>query len=218
MNRLALLALALVPASLAGQSVDERLAAASRIPPETAALARELAASAVQRGLPADPIIQKAIEGSAKAVPADRVALALRGVMAQLEASAAALRGAGVHPPDTVVVAAGAFAINAGLSDEHVARLAAARAEGTAVTLRVAGTLAAIGVPAAEVVELVTAALSAGQSPGDLLALPGAVQAAVARGATPAQAAAGLARAAAASQRRGPPPVRPTPPPKQPKP
>jgi len=39
--------------------------------------------------------------------------------------------------------------------------------------------------------------ISAGRSPSDLLGLPGQVQTGVARGATPAQAAAGLARAPA---------------------
>ncbi len=64
--------------------------------------------------------------------------------------------------------------------------------------LRVSGTLSALGVPAAEVVALVTETMRAGRSPADLLALPARVQAEVARGATPAQAAAGLARAAEA--------------------
>jgi hypothetical protein len=212
--RIAMLAmLALVPAALAGQSIDERLGA--RVPRETAALVRELAASAAARGLPADPIVQKAIEGSVKAVPADRVAGALREVLTQLELSAAALRGAGMDPPDTIIVAAGAFAINTGLDASQVRELArAGPATGAAVTLRVAGTLAALGVPAADVVQLVATALGAGQAPADLLALPARVQAAMARGQTPAQAAAGLARAAAASGRRGPPPTRPTPPPR----
>lgn len=221
---LGLLAAAVLAApstSLAAQTIDERLG--SRVAPETAALVRQLAAVAAERGLPADPLVQKAIEGGAKAVPADRVAAALRGLLAQLDGSASALRGAGFDPPDTVAIAAGGFALNAGLGTDEVRELAAAAGEaGAAVTLRVAGTLAALGVPAADVVQLVGTALRAGQSPGELLALPGRVQAEVARGATPAQAAGGLARAAAAGAsgpgRRGPPPTRPAPPPRPPAP
>jgi hypothetical protein len=211
--RFAILALgaALAAAPLRAQSIDERLG--SRVAPEIAALVRELAAEAATRGLPVDPLIQKAIEGSAKAVPADRVAAALRTVLGQLDQSAAALRQAGLDAPDTVVVAAGAVALNAGLGAADVTQLAVG--DSPAVTLRVAGTLRAIGVPAAEVVELVTAALQAGGSTAELLSLPAQVRAAVGRGATPAQAATGLARAAAAGApgRRGPPPTRPTPPP-----
>ncbi|MGH7530847.1 MAG: hypothetical protein ACREMN_10740, partial [Gemmatimonadales bacterium] len=58
---------------------------AGRVSPEIAQLVRALAADAVARGLPVDPVVQKAIEGSAKAVPADRVATALRAVAAQLD-------------------------------------------------------------------------------------------------------------------------------------
>ena len=50
--------------------------------------------------------------------------------------------------------------------------------------------------PPKQALELVQGMISAGRSPSDLLGLPGEVQAGVARGATPAQAAAGLARAA----------------------
>lgn len=209
-------ALAAAPRALAAQhTIDERLG--SRVSPEIAALVRQLADQAASRGLPADPLIQKAIEGSAKGVPADRVSAALRGVMAQLDVSAAALRTAGLEPPDTILIAAGAFALNAGLGAADVTQLTQDNGS-AAVALRVAGTLAALGVPAAEVVELVTASLQAGHSPADLLALPARVQAEVARGATPAQAAAGMARAAGAPGRRGPPPTRPTPPPRPPHP
>jgi hypothetical protein len=202
---------ALAAAPLRAQAIDERLG--GRVPPEIAALVRELAAEASARGLPVDPLIQKAIEGSAKAVPADRVAVALRAVLGHLDQSAAALRQAGLDAPDTVVIAAGAFALNAGLGAADIPHLAAGGSP--AVTLRVAGTLRAIGVPAADVVELITAELQSGGSTAELLRLPAQVRAEVGRGATPAQAAAGLARAAAAGApgRRGPPPTRPTPPP-----
>jgi len=54
------------------------------------------------------------------------------------------------------------------------------------LALRVGGTLAALGVPAQETVTLVVATVQA--EGGDVAVLPQVVQAAIARGATPAQA------------------------------
>jgi len=196
------------------QAIADRLA--GRVPPDVAALAMELGTDAARRGLPIDPIIQKAIEGSAKRIPAERVGAAMRLVVTQLDAAARGLRdGNAVLSADTVAIAAGAFALTAGLSGRDIATLArsgSAPAD-VIVGLRVAGTLVALGVPAVETVTLVTGTLQAGRPAGELLALPGRVQAEVAKGVTPAQAASGLARAAAAQSRRGPPPGRGQPPP-----
>ena len=205
---LALALAAVSPAVLGAQSIGERLA--GRVKPELATLVEELGAAAVARGLPADPLIQKAIEGSAKGVAAERIASAVRTVVAQLDTAAGAMRVAGMSDPDTTLVAAGGFAITAGLNGRHVGAVVHA-AEGhqradLLAALRVAGTLTALGVPPEESVELVSASLAAQQSPSELLALPARVQSEVSRGSTPAQAAAGLARAAAAQGRRGPPP------------
>src|SRR5205814_9970309 len=65
-----------------------------------------------------------------------------------------------------------------------------------AFSFRVAARLSAHGLPPKQALYLVQVMISAGRSPSDLLGLPGQVQAGVGRGATPAQAAAGLARAA----------------------
>lgn len=200
-------------------SIADRLA--GRVPPDIATLATELAADAAGRGLPIDPIIQKAIEGSAKRVPAERVGAAMRLVVTQLDAAAGGLRdGNAALAADTVAIAAGAFALTAGLSGRDIATLARSGSPPAEVIvgLRVAGTLVALGVPASETVTLVTGTLQAGRPAGELLALPGRVQAEVANGQTPAQAAAGLARAAAAQSRRGPPPGRGQPPPHPPPP
>jgi hypothetical protein len=189
-------------AAAAQQDVAARLA--GRVPPDIAALVQQLATSAAARGLPVDPLVQKAIEGSAKGVPADRVATAVRALSAQLEAAAVALQQAGPAQPDTGAIAAGAFALNAGLSARHVTALALASRPPHSVvaTLRVASTLAAMGVPAGETVELVTQVIVSGGPATEVLGLPAQVMEGVShghgRGVTPAQAAAGLARAAAA--------------------
>jgi hypothetical protein len=204
-----------LPLALLGmqQGISDRLA--GRVSPEIAALVNELGVAAAVRGLPVDPLIQKAIEGSAKGIPSERVATAVRLVVTQLDTAAAALRD-GRLAGDTVAITAGAFAITAGLSGRDIAQLARSGAKPAEVIvgLRVAGTLAALGVPPAETVALVAATLQGGRPAGELLALPGQVQAQMAKGVPPAQAAAGLARAAAAQERRGPPPGRPQPPPR----
>jgi len=191
--------------STTGNAQDVTTRLAGRVSPEIATLVQQLATSAAARGLPVDPLIQKAIEGSAKGVPADRVAIALRALSGQLDAAAAALQQAGAAP-DTDAIAAGAFALNAGLSDQDVTTLAQVSrpSSSVAATLRVASTLAAMGVPAAQTVELVTQVIEAGGSTTEVLALPAEVMAGVSRGhgrgreVTPAQAAEGLSRAAAA--------------------
>ncbi|HEV8263559.1 MAG TPA: hypothetical protein VGQ06_01325 [Gemmatimonadales bacterium] len=196
-----LLAISAAPVSLAAQQ-DIATRLAGRVPPDVAALVQQLAADAAARGLPMDPLIQKAIEGSAKGVPAERVATAVRTVAGQLDAAAAALRDGGLVPTDTAAIAAGAFALNAGLNDRNLTDLTRASRPpySVATTLRVASTLAAMGVPAAQVVELVTQVIAAGEPAESVVNLPAQVQARVShgQGMTPAQAAAGLARAAAA--------------------
>lgn len=201
-----LLALALLSMQQ-GTGVAQRLA--GRVPPQIASLVEELGTAASARGLPIDPLVQKAIEGSAKGVAPERVATAVRLVAMQLDTAAAALRDGGPIS-DTLAIAAGEFAITAGLSRSDITALARTGADAAALTvgLRVAGTLAALGVPPAEDIGLVSVALRSGEPASSLLSLPANVQAAMANGATPAQAAAGLARAAAAQARHGPPPAR----------
>ena len=188
-----------------GTGIAQRLA--GRVPPQIGSLVEELGTAASARGLPIDPLIEKAIEGSAKGVAPERVANAVRLVAMQLDTAAAALRDGGLVS-DTLAIAAGEFAITAGLSGSDITALARTGANAAALTvgLRVAGTLAALGVPPAEDIGLVSVGLRSGEPVSALLSLPANVQSAMARGATPAQAAAGLARAAAAQAAHGPPP------------
>ena len=140
----------------------------------------------------------KAIEGAAKAVPDDRVIAAVRTLAGRLGQAMAAVHEAGVAAPSAEVVEGGAYALNAGISGRQVSDLVRVSQppHDPVLTLRVAATLAALGVPPNQALGLVEGSISAGRSPSDLLGLPGQVQAGVAQGASPAQAAAGLARAA----------------------
>lgn len=206
---LSVLLLAAVAPGLAAQ-VDVAARLDARVPRDVVVAVGALADTAVARGLPVEPLIQKALEGGAKGVPADRVIAAVGALLGQLNAAAGALRTAGT-PADQDAVEAGAFALKAGLDVQQVSDLArASRPPYTpAVTLRVAATLAALGVPAQATVGLVERSIDQGVSPADLFDLPESVQAEVGRGVPPAQAAAGLTRAAAAHATHGPPDVPP---------
>jgi len=186
----------LAATSVGAQGVASRLS--GRVPPAVAALVERLADSAAGRGLPVEPLIEKAIEGGAKGVPDERVVTAVRATLGRLDEAATAMHTAGLARPDPEAIEAGAFALNAGLSADAVAALArhSSARYGPAATLRVAGTLVALGVPAPETVRLVQQALDAGSAPGDLLDLPQQVEGAMARGASPASAAEGLSRGA----------------------
>src|SRR2546427_10855180 len=95
-----------------GAGIAARLA--GRVSPEVAALVVELGTAASARGLPVDPLIQKAIEGGAKGVPSERVATAVRLVVLELDTAAAPPRQGG-GGSDTLLIAAGGCAITTGL-------------------------------------------------------------------------------------------------------
>ncbi|PYP58538.1 MAG: hypothetical protein DMD44_07215 [Gemmatimonadetes bacterium] len=177
---------------LVAQDVGARLD--GRVPPDVQRAVQDIAADAAARGLPTEPLVQKAIEGGAKRVPADRLIAAVRALAARLAGATEAVRAGGLESPKADVVEGGADGLSAGLSAGQVSDLVRATraAYDPALVLRVAATLAALGVPAKQTVQLVEGMISDGRTPGDLLGLPGEVQAQVARGATPAQAAAGL--------------------------
>ena len=188
------------PELVAQADVSARLQ--GRVPPAVAAAVSALIDTARARGLPGTPLVDKALEGAVKGVPADRILPAVHAVLDQLDASAGALRAAGDATPSDAAIEAGGFAIAAGLTVSDVAAIAGAadRQHPTAVALQVAGALAALGVPRPETVGLVRAEIQSGRPLGDLVSLPGQVQAAMAGGALPAAAAQGLQRAAAAHQ------------------
>ncbi len=182
--------------ALDAQDVQPRLD--GRVSPEVQRAVQRIAADAAAQGLPIDPLVQKAIEGAAKGVPGDRVIAAVRALAGRLGQSMAAVREGGVSTPGGDIVEGGADALNAGLTGPEVSDLVRVSQppQDPTLTLRVAATLAALGVPAKQVLTLLQGLISNGGSQSDLLGLPGQVQTGVAQGATPAQAAAGLARAA----------------------
>jgi hypothetical protein len=177
---------------LAAQDVTARLS--GRVPPDVVAAVTGIAQEAADHGLPVEPLIQKTLEGSAKGVPGDRVILAVRTLADRLGEAQTALRNAGIPAPSPAAVEGGADALNAGLNASQVRDLGrVSRAPyDPAVTLRVATTLTALGVPANQGLRLMERMIQAGRAPNELLDLPNAVQVDMAEGASAAQAAEGL--------------------------
>jgi hypothetical protein len=174
---------------------DPSLRLEGRVAPAVAEAVRAIADSVARVGLPVQPLFRKALEGGAKGVPPNRIIAAVNTVAAQLALAAQALRSAKA-PADPPAIEAGGYAINAGLSAGQVGELARAYRppQSIAAALQSAGTLTALGVPAQQAVSLVHQWMSAGRSPEQVLLLPQQLQAAMAQGASPAQAASGIAR------------------------
>src|SRR5207245_4997133 len=129
----------------------------------------------------------------------ERVGAAGRLGLAQLDAAAAGIRVGGVVIPDGETIEAAAFTLAAGMTEPQISELVklSATPYTPAATLRVAGTLTALGVPAAQTVALLRETIRSGHATADLGGLPSQVRMQMARGQTPAQAAARLARGAA---------------------
>jgi hypothetical protein len=188
------LALALVVAAapvraLAAQDVAARLQ--GRVPTDVARAVQEIAQSAQARGLPVEPLIQKAIEGGAKGVPGDRVIGAVRMLAARLDEARTVLRDAGIAEPSPDALEGGAEALNAGLNQREVREIGRVSRPPyePGLTLRVAATLAVLGVPPKQALRVMEDVIQAGRGPEVLLDLPSEVQLGMARGATAAEAA-----------------------------
>ena len=191
---IALLLVSGLVAPLHGQA-DTPIRLEGRVPPAVAEAVRAIADSVAREGLPVRPLFRKALEGGAKGIPADRIIAAVGTVASQMAQAAKALRSEHVAP-DPEAIEAGGYAINAGLSAAQVADLGRGGRppHSVAASLESAGTLAALGVPPGQAVALVHQWIRSGRSPDQVLLLPQQLEAAMARGASAAQAASGIAR------------------------
>jgi hypothetical protein len=173
---------------LAAQDVATRLE--GRVPPNVARAVQGIAQDAQARGLPIEPLIQKAIEGGAKGVPAERVIAAVQQLSTRLDEARSALRDAGIQQPTAEALESGAYGLSAGLNARQVRDLGRVSQPhyDPALTLRVAATLAALGVPPQRGLQLMEHMIKAGRGPSDLLDLPSEVQVEMARGATATEA------------------------------
>src|SRR2546421_589686 len=133
---------ALLPRAVAAQ--DPLGGLDGRVSPEVSRAVRAIAADAARSSLPVEPLVQKAIEGSAKGVPDDRVIAAVRALSEWLGQAAGLLRQPGVAAPAREIVEGAAEALATGLGGKDVRALAAASQApyDPALTLQVAATSA----------------------------------------------------------------------------
>ena len=153
-----------------------------RLDDATEAVVLRLVDSARTRGLPVDPIVDKALEGATKRAPSARIQAAVNSLLARLEVARDALAPSPL-PRD---IAAGADALAYGATREALHTMRAIRPnESVAVPLGVLTQLVASGIPIARATRVVADLLRRGARDEQLIALNDDVRSYVAAGATP---------------------------------
>jgi hypothetical protein len=189
-TRFLVLALA-VAAPLRAQGGDPRLA---RLDPAVQPVIAALVDSARAVGLPTEPLVQRALEGTSKRAAGDRVVAAVRRLARDLGTARSALGPAATGPE----VDAGAAALSAGARPVDLAALRARRPrQSLVVPLGVLADLVATGVPA-DTAAAAVLALAATTGDDDFIAFRRTVERDIALGAPPAAAAAVRSTAATA--------------------
>ena len=150
--------------------------------------------SARAEGLPVDPLIAKALEGVAKGIAADRVAVAVRALAGDLGRANALLRIDG-RAAAAADIEATANALQRGLPEDAVRSLRkdARPGESIAMSVHALTDLHQRGVPVAVGLDVIGAWRSRGADPQRLKEIPAAVERLVRQGVLPAQAGAAVA-------------------------
>ena len=149
---------------------------------ETQAVVLRTLDSAKMRGLPVDPLVDKALEGATKRAAGPRIQAAVAMLMQRLEAARDAL----APNPGPRDIAAGADALAYGATREALVTMRAIRPnESIAVPLGVLTQLVASGVPVARATRVVADLLRRGARDEQLIALNNDVRAFVAAGVSP---------------------------------
>jgi hypothetical protein len=166
------LALLVLSARAHAQWSDERLR--TQVDPPTYASLHALFESAQTAGLPPEPLVDKALEGSAKHASSERIIAVVRDLEAKLADARNALGGFGT----VAELSAGTAALRAGISPNTLADLRRLRHnEQVTIPLAVAAELVARGVrPDSASVQVLRLA-AAGAHDVDLAALPRSIAA-----------------------------------------
>lgn len=153
-----------------------------RLDLETQAAVIRTLDSAATRGLPIEPLVDKALEGATKHAAGPRIEAAVSMLMRRLEAARDAL----APNPGPRDIAAGADALAYGATREALASMRAIRPnESVAVPLGVLTQLVASGVPVARATRVVADLLRRGARDEQLIALNNDVRSFIAAGASP---------------------------------
>jgi hypothetical protein len=191
-----------VASLLAGPALAQDARLLARLDPATAAEVGAVISAARAAGLPAEPLVDRALEGASKGASSARIVAAVRALARDLRAAHAALGGDALDAEIT----AGAGAIRAGVDPRVLSRLRAGRAEPLTVPLGVLADLVARGVPADSASRAVLLLAQAGAADGAYVSLRRNVERDIRNGAPPAIAATVRARGmpAALPPRLGP--------------
>ena len=167
-----LTALFLAPAGLTGQP-DPVARLREVLPPHVAEQVLATVTDALSRGLPADPIAMRALEGAAKGKSAEEIGAATRTLADQLARADAALERNG-RTAQAEEIEAAVTAMQLGVEGAVVSDLASSAPSGRslAVPLAVVGALVNRGIPADEALAAVLARLQARASNAEIAALP----------------------------------------------
>jgi hypothetical protein len=197
------LLLLLVATPLAAQSGLQRAKAA--LPRDAARQLEQTVAAARKRGLPTEPLIDKALEGVAKKVPASVIMNAVRHKVDLLGRADAALRPFG--PPTAADVTATADVLQRGLSPDIVKQVRAGRRRGEPVgmSLHTVADLLERRVPPKVAIEVISSWRARGGRNEELRDIPLEVDKLIRMGASPSSA----GRSIATSVRSGRPPTPP---------
>ena len=170
-----------VPVTLGAQ--DARSARLDgKLDGETQAVVLRTLDSARTRGLPVEPLVDKALEGATKRAAGPRIQAAVEMLMRRLETARDAL----APNPGPRDIAAGADALAYGATREALVAMRAIRPnESIAVPLGVLTQLVASGVPVARATRVVADLLRRGARDEQLIALNNDVRTFVAAGASP---------------------------------
>ncbi|HVP14859.1 MAG TPA: hypothetical protein VMS88_04910 [Terriglobales bacterium] len=165
------------------RATDERLV--RRLDPATAQAVGRIVDDARAAGLPADPLVATALEGSSRRASPARIVNAVRRQLGELERARAAL-GSGAGEAEIV---AGAAALRAGVPADTIARLRGLRPDQPLVVpLVVVADLVTRGVPVTTASASIVSALCAGLGDAELLRLREQVALDIRGGASPGRA------------------------------
>ncbi|MEO5511831.1 MAG: hypothetical protein ABIV28_05540 [Longimicrobiales bacterium] len=145
------------------------------------------------RGLPAEPLVAKGIEGAAKNVPGDRIVIAVRATADRMGRAQLLLRSS--RPTTSAEIVAVADALQRNVPEDALRKLsadAAGRAT-IAVTSYALADLMASGVPLAVGVEVIGAWRAGGGDAAMLKEVPATIERLMRQGVAPARAGAGVA-------------------------
>lgn len=184
---------ALVERAFAAQ-VNSNLARAKAVLPPDAMRELERAVDAARsRGLPTEPLVDKALEGAAKGVPAERILAVVRQLADELGRAHELVAGSGSATPADVTAVADAIRRGVPEGAVRLLRDGSVADEPIALAVHTLADLLDRGVPVDVALDVLGAWRSHGARPDQLRELPAAVERLIREGVLPAQAAAAVA-------------------------